>query len=807
MNKIRTIITIILTIICVFATNKLWLDFKPFPVSFTIGGNGQYQITALLNKKDNNSFKKVKVGNTKLSLHNVEQKAIIYVKRAKFPKRLKLDILPDITTVGQTFYISDFFLNKNLIKINSEEDFLVKNAEIKVVDKKLYITPTNKEKIEIIFNTPLNARCSISFKFHIFLFFLILPCLFVYYVNRYKNELFDYFKKFLNYCKNNKKLVAISLLLAIVFTLLTPHWWVKGKYWQNKINFTSLCNLKIRFSNSTHLDSGTYLTSNLNYILNNKDFTYFVEATNEPNNNFIIYSIKNFVPVGGKIFNANFLVNTKNNLEFILPHNFDITSFKINNIEYIKNFDNNGILTLKNLYGQKINLSYNVNLQYKKVSLFSNIAYFNLLLSFFIYFMFINFILSKKNKLNSIIFFIKKHKIGLVLFLMLFLFYMLLNNYAIYHTNYCYGNASTVRISSILSHKSVRYHIYWFLPFYPIFDLMLLLTKNITFTLMSIYSLLTCFTVLFVYKILKNINPKMYYINFILTLIFGFSYVVTTNYYIFDTYTVTAFYLSLIILLLVRELTKKNFNKITIFTILFIIVLSFGVTVSNLITLFLLTFTIFLIKTPPKTLINYSLIILFEFFLFFVCMANITSGNIFITFDSSSNKNNVAQWVFDKRLRNGFSKQTLRMPMLAQDKKYSIILMNSFWVGFAILILLSLVLLFKSSIKREEKLFYISLLLALLYNFVANYFWDQGEGFKFSPNHFSLWFVIFAYCLKIIDEELKKHKMTVNNNFVIAILILFLLVEVPTNYITNKKIQNDEMKQYPLTTPIIEVIK
>lgn len=93
--KKRTIITLILTLICIIATNKLWLVFKPMPVSFNVDGFGKYKFIVELNKKDDNKFKKVKSASETIDLLGYEDVVNLDVKRSKSPKRLKLVIASD----------------------------------------------------------------------------------------------------------------------------------------------------------------------------------------------------------------------------------------------------------------------------------------------------------------------------------------------------------------------------------------------------------------------------------------------------------------------------------------------------------------------------------------------------------------------------------------------------------------------------------------------------------------------------------------------------------------------------------------
>ena len=91
MIKKRTIIAIIITIVTIIATNKLWLIFKPMPVDFDIKGKGRCNIEVQLNKKDNDKFDKIQSQSIILNLNKYTH-ANFNVKMAKFPKRIKLVI-------------------------------------------------------------------------------------------------------------------------------------------------------------------------------------------------------------------------------------------------------------------------------------------------------------------------------------------------------------------------------------------------------------------------------------------------------------------------------------------------------------------------------------------------------------------------------------------------------------------------------------------------------------------------------------------------------------------------------------------
>lgn len=85
----RTIIALILTILCVAATNRYWLIFKPFNVCFNVKGQGIAHIEVLLNKKNNNDFKKVKRSGLDIDLSKLENFDVTF-QHVTSPKRLKL---------------------------------------------------------------------------------------------------------------------------------------------------------------------------------------------------------------------------------------------------------------------------------------------------------------------------------------------------------------------------------------------------------------------------------------------------------------------------------------------------------------------------------------------------------------------------------------------------------------------------------------------------------------------------------------------------------------------------------------------
>ncbi len=209
--KKRTILSIIFTIICVIATNKLWLVFKPIPVSFNITGSGEYKIQVVLNKKDNNEFKKTKSALENVKLSGYEDVVKLDVLRSKTPKRLKIVIASKNGTGGggKLLVISEFYVHKQKVDFSDAKNFSVKNAKIEVENNKLYITPLNSEKIEIIYKIPLNVKCLVNFEFGIFTSIMILSFLLFL-------KLTGYLADFKN-VKNQSRIEIVFLTIFFVF--------------------------------------------------------------------------------------------------------------------------------------------------------------------------------------------------------------------------------------------------------------------------------------------------------------------------------------------------------------------------------------------------------------------------------------------------------------------------------------------------------------------------------------------------------------------------------------------------------------
>ena len=91
--KKRTVISIVITIICIILTNKFWFNIKPLQISFSAIGTGNTKFEFYLNKKDNDDFKKVKYGVVEADLDDTEN-IELFINRVHKAKRIKVTISP-----------------------------------------------------------------------------------------------------------------------------------------------------------------------------------------------------------------------------------------------------------------------------------------------------------------------------------------------------------------------------------------------------------------------------------------------------------------------------------------------------------------------------------------------------------------------------------------------------------------------------------------------------------------------------------------------------------------------------------------
>ncbi|MGN0192957.1 MAG: hypothetical protein ACI4CY_05490 [Candidatus Gastranaerophilaceae bacterium] len=177
----RTIITIIITIVTVIATNKVWLIFEPMPVDFDIKGKGQCSIEVQLNKKDNDKFDKIKTQNIILDL-NKNTHASFNVKRSRYPKRIKL-VISKLEN-SSPIEISNITLRNGKYKLNDLKQFTNSTGTIIIKNNSIVIQP-NHGIINLEYKKTLNVRTTIKFDFKLFVIILVLTYLLAYKLSNY----------------------------------------------------------------------------------------------------------------------------------------------------------------------------------------------------------------------------------------------------------------------------------------------------------------------------------------------------------------------------------------------------------------------------------------------------------------------------------------------------------------------------------------------------------------------------------------------------------------------------------------------
>ncbi len=208
--KKRTIISLLITIICVIITNKLWLSFSPMPVSFDISGDGNYKITAVLNKKNDDKFIKVKKEDKNIELTNDEINTTIDVYRAKNPKRLKL-MFAKKSIVKKEVVISNIQLKNGELKLDDLSKFSASKADLKIKDNKIILTPKNN-KFELIYDNPINIKADTHFDIFVLITLIILTFLISY-------KLSSYLADFKN-IKNQSRIEIVFLTIFMVFLFI-----------------------------------------------------------------------------------------------------------------------------------------------------------------------------------------------------------------------------------------------------------------------------------------------------------------------------------------------------------------------------------------------------------------------------------------------------------------------------------------------------------------------------------------------------------------------------------------------------------
>ena len=171
--KKRIILTLILTILCLFYTNKYWLIVKPLQIQFDIKGNGVLTLAIILNNKNNEKYTET-LDLSKVSKLNFEVQTPLVVRSLK----LAFDA-GSSTAPPPDFMISAISLREGKYKLDDLANFSSTNATINIKENSLFIIP-DKNHFEIIYDKFLKIRPHIKFDFQIFIIITILSFLILY---------------------------------------------------------------------------------------------------------------------------------------------------------------------------------------------------------------------------------------------------------------------------------------------------------------------------------------------------------------------------------------------------------------------------------------------------------------------------------------------------------------------------------------------------------------------------------------------------------------------------------------------------
>ena len=177
----RVVISAIITILIVIATNKYWLLFSPMPVDFDVKGHGTVDIEVQLNKKDNDKFNKTKSQTVNIDL-NKNNHASFNIQRAKYPKRIRINIF--YAKKNEPLELGNVNFRHGKLTLDNLDKFAVEGANYSVENQHLILKPTDN-KIVLTYPETLKIRTATKFDFKVFMIILILTFLLAYKLSDY----------------------------------------------------------------------------------------------------------------------------------------------------------------------------------------------------------------------------------------------------------------------------------------------------------------------------------------------------------------------------------------------------------------------------------------------------------------------------------------------------------------------------------------------------------------------------------------------------------------------------------------------
>ena len=183
--KKRTLISIVITIVCIALTNKFWFCIKPLQISFKAEGSGDTKFELFLNKEDNNDFKKVKYGVIEANLDE-NNSVELFINRVHKAKRVKITVSAVSTPHPQlkNIILSEFELRYGKYKLDDLKAFSVEGAKLKIDGDRLIIYPES-ETVSLIYNKPVDLKSSTKFDIKVLIVITVLSFLLSYKLTSY----------------------------------------------------------------------------------------------------------------------------------------------------------------------------------------------------------------------------------------------------------------------------------------------------------------------------------------------------------------------------------------------------------------------------------------------------------------------------------------------------------------------------------------------------------------------------------------------------------------------------------------------
>ncbi len=212
-NKFKKTILLALIVSLAYCliTSNVWNVKDGLPVQFDINSFGKYKIGAVLNKKDDSSFKKIRDCYSHNYLNGSHK--IILKPKIRHAKRLKLVFIPEDNKELSAIKISNIMLQDGKVKLDILNKFSAKNAKIEIKNNTIILTPANTKKtVELVYNGSFDLRghCHVDI---LLLFTMFFMCFLITY------KLFDFMvnrKVFNTLSKIDPIFVAIFFILLFI---------------------------------------------------------------------------------------------------------------------------------------------------------------------------------------------------------------------------------------------------------------------------------------------------------------------------------------------------------------------------------------------------------------------------------------------------------------------------------------------------------------------------------------------------------------------------------------------------------------